>query len=79
MNRLGINFINMENIIWYKVIRESFLIIRFFNHPFLLWDPIIQCFFIKIELYYLYKYFNYPSPEKLFVLLHYIEEGREDS
>src|SRR6185437_7758466 len=50
MDRLGINLINTENVIRHEATGESSPITRFFDHPFLLWDPSLQCFFSEAEL-----------------------------
>src|SRR5438552_18600454 len=36
MDKLGINLINTEKVIWHKATGESSPITRFFDHPFLL-------------------------------------------
>ena len=79
MDRIGVHLINTRNILYHEATGEFSEVTRFFNHPFLLWDPASRCFFSRAELERLHRRFNHPSPEKLYTLLCRAEAGRENS
>lgn len=69
MDRLGIFYNNLKYIITHEKCGESVHVARFFDHPFLSWNPITHYLFTDIELRRLHRHFRHPKAEKLHTLL----------
>lgn len=69
MDLLGIFYNNIEDKLFHNASGESITVTRFYDHPFLHSNPVLQCLFAEKELRRLHHRFGHPKADKLHHLL----------
>ena len=69
MDRLGISYDNTKDRLIYHSSGCWAPVTRIYNHPFIAWNPAMECLFSATELRRLHRRFGHPSAEKLNALL----------
>lgn len=75
MDNLGIHFNNLTNRVTHENSKQSTLVTRQNGHPFIEWNPLLQCFFTEQELRRLHRRFGHPSTDKLMNFLKRADEN----
>lgn len=79
MDKLGIFYNNLRDVLVHQHTNESTEVMRFFAHPFVRWNPLQHCFFTYTELKRLHKRFGHPHSDKLYNLLKRADVSNVDS
>lgn len=69
MDKLGVYFDNIDNLLVHKQSNMSQTVERHFGHAVINWNPHLQCAFTEAQLRRLHRRFGHPSANKLVNLL----------